>query len=221
MLMRLVAVAIGIVLIQGSAIFGALLPEITGLSPNRGPTGGGTVVTLRGLASPGATSVRFDGIAGTAFAVMSDTEVRVTTPAHAAGVVDVTISGPPGSNTLAQGYGYGNVPASAEDTYAVPFNTPLQVPAPGVLENDNSNGAGTMVAAVVTDVTSGTLTLNGETAASPTRRSLGSPVKSISFIARPMTTAPATWRVWSSTSPRPRDRRRRPGCARRSSTATA
>ena len=87
---------------------------------------------------------------------MSDTEVRVTTPAHAAGVVDVTISGPPGSNTLAQGYSYGNVPASAEDTYAVPFNAPLQVPAPGVLENDNSNGAGTMVAAVVTDVTSGT-----------------------------------------------------------------
>jgi IPT/TIG domain-containing protein/Big-like domain-containing protein len=162
MLMRLVAVAIGIVLIQGSVIFGALLPEITGLSPNRGPTGGGTVVTLSGSGFTGATSVRFDGIAGTAFAVMSDTEVRVTTPAHAAGVVDVTIIAPSGSNTLPQGFGYGNVPTSAEDTYAVPFNTPLTVPSPGVLENDNSNGAGTMVAAVVTDVTSGSLTLNGD-----------------------------------------------------------
>ena len=86
-------------------------------------------MTLSGSGFTGATSVRFDGIAGTAFAVMSDTEVRVTTPAHAAGVVDVTIIAPSGSNTLAQGFGYGNVPSSA-DAPASPFNTPLTVPSP-------------------------------------------------------------------------------------------
>jgi hypothetical protein len=159
MLMRLVAVVVGIVLMHGPAILGAVLPEMTELSPNRGPTGGGTVVTIAGSGFTGATSVRFDGIAGTAFAVLNDSQVRVTTPAHAAGVVDVTISGPAGSHTLPQGYSYGNVPASGEDTYAVPFNTPLTVPAPGVLENDNSNGGGTMVVSLVTDVTGGTLTL--------------------------------------------------------------
>jgi hypothetical protein len=159
MLKRLVAVVVGIVLMHAPVIVGAMLPEITELSPNRGPTGGGTVVTVKGSGFTGTTSVSFDGIAGTALQVVNDSEVHITTPAHAAGVVDVTISGPTGSHTLPQGYSYGNVPASAEDTYAVAFNTPLQVPAPGVLENDNSNGAGTMVVSLVTDVTNGSLIL--------------------------------------------------------------
>ncbi len=53
-------------------------------------------------------------------------------------------------------------PTSSADSYTTPFNTALAVAAPGVLGNDNSNGGGAMTAAVVTSVTNGVLTLNGD-----------------------------------------------------------
>jgi hypothetical protein len=45
------------------------------------------------------------------------------------------------------------------DSYGTPFNTPLVVAAPGVLGNDTNDGGGAMSAALVTDVTHGTLAL--------------------------------------------------------------
>src|SRR5690606_25849044 len=66
-------------------------PAITGLTPTSGPVAGGTVVTITGTGFTGATGVTFDGTAGTAFTVDSDTQITVTTPAHAAGPVDVTV----------------------------------------------------------------------------------------------------------------------------------
>lgn len=50
-------------------------------------------------------------------------------------------------------------PTAANDAYSTPFNTPLNIGAPGVLANDNSNGGGAMTAAVVTNVSSGVLAL--------------------------------------------------------------
>jgi large repetitive protein len=51
------------------------------------------------------------------------------------------------------------VPTTVDDGYGTPFNTPLVVPAPGVLTNDNSNGGGAMTAALVTTVAHGSLAL--------------------------------------------------------------
>ncbi|MFN7977269.1 MAG: Ig-like domain-containing protein [Vicinamibacterales bacterium] len=51
-------------------------------------------------------------------------------------------------------------PTSLADSYSTAFNTALNVTAPGVLGNDNTNGGGAMTAAVVTSVTNGSLTLN-------------------------------------------------------------
>ncbi len=53
-------------------------------------------------------------------------------------------------------------PTTVNDAYSTPFQTPLQVAAPGVLSNDNSNGGGAMTASLVTNVSSGTLALNAD-----------------------------------------------------------
>jgi Ca2+-binding RTX toxin-like protein len=53
-----------------------------------------------------------------------------------------------------------SVPTTVNDSYSTSINTPLTVPAPGVLSNDNSNGGGAMTAGLVSTVSNGTLTLN-------------------------------------------------------------
>ncbi|WP_323986536.1 IPT/TIG domain-containing protein [Microbacterium plantarum] len=73
-------------------------PVIGTIAPDRGPETGGTVVTITGTNFTGTTSVTFDGVAGSALTVVSDTELRVTTPAHAAGDAAVVVTTPAGSS---------------------------------------------------------------------------------------------------------------------------
>lgn len=73
-------------------------PTATGLAPNTGPTSGGTVVTITGTDFvDGATSVAFDSIPGTAVTVIVTTVLTVTSPAHAVGAVDATVTTPSGT----------------------------------------------------------------------------------------------------------------------------
>ena len=71
-------------------------PTITAIAPTSGPETGGTTVSITGTGMVGSTGVLFDGIPGTGFAVVSDTELSVITPAHAPGPVDVVILHPSG-----------------------------------------------------------------------------------------------------------------------------
>ncbi|MGO3146443.1 MAG: beta strand repeat-containing protein, partial [Leucobacter sp.] len=70
------------------------VPSITDLTPTEGPETGGTVVTITGTGFTDATAVTFDETAGTAFDVVSDTQITVTTPAGTPGVADVIIEHP-------------------------------------------------------------------------------------------------------------------------------
>ena len=72
-------------------------PTITSLSPATGYTSGGTSVTITGTDFTNATSVTFDTSPGS-FAVNSDTSITVTAPAHAAGVVNVSVTTPAGTS---------------------------------------------------------------------------------------------------------------------------
>ncbi|MDN8548976.1 IPT/TIG domain-containing protein [Microbacterium sp. NM3R9] len=74
------------------------VPAITSIEPSSGPEDGGTVVTIVGEGFLGATDVTFDGVAGTGLEVVSDTEIRVTTPAHAPALVDVVVVHPNGDS---------------------------------------------------------------------------------------------------------------------------
>jgi len=80
-------------------------PSLTAVSPNGGTTAGGTVVTLTGTGFTAPATVSFGGTAATGVSVTSSTTVQATTPAHAAGAVNVVFTGT-GTATLPSGYLY-------------------------------------------------------------------------------------------------------------------
>src|SRR5256712_6977672 len=74
-------------------------PIVTGLNPNTGSTSGGTVVSVTGVGFCNTvTGVAFGATAATSFTVESDTLLEATSPAHAAGAVDVTVTNPGGTS---------------------------------------------------------------------------------------------------------------------------
>ncbi|WP_255447575.1 IPT/TIG domain-containing protein [Schumannella sp. 10F1B-5-1] len=81
-------------------------PTVSGFTPTSGPTAGGTEVTITGTGFTGSTGVTFDGAAGTAFVIDSDTQIRATTPAHAAGPVTVAVQHPSGDAAAAGTFTY-------------------------------------------------------------------------------------------------------------------
>ena len=59
--------------------------SIASVSPQTGPPSGGTVVTVTGTGLTRATTIRFGTVTATNLVRVSDTTLRVTTPAHASG----------------------------------------------------------------------------------------------------------------------------------------
>jgi len=65
-------------------------PLVTGLARRSGPEGTSLVITGRGLT--GASAVRFGEVAASTFSVDSDGQITATAPAHAPGLVAVTVT---------------------------------------------------------------------------------------------------------------------------------
>ncbi|HUP68520.1 MAG TPA: IPT/TIG domain-containing protein [Acidimicrobiales bacterium] len=80
---------------------------ITAISPASGPTSGSAVV-ITGTGLSGTTEVRFGGAPAEHLSVVSDTELHLTSPIHAAGVVDVVLygEGPPSTPTASSRFNY-------------------------------------------------------------------------------------------------------------------
>ena len=72
-------------------------PSVSAVSPDEGPTAGGTTVTITGTDFTGATAVDF-GTTPALFTVDSATEITATSPAGAAGPVNVTVVTPGGNS---------------------------------------------------------------------------------------------------------------------------
>jgi hypothetical protein len=80
-------------------------PTITSVSADPGSTGGGVPFTIAGAGFLPGVTVRFDG--AQALALLIEGKLKGTTPPHAAGSVDVTVTNPDGqSDTLAGSYTY-------------------------------------------------------------------------------------------------------------------
>jgi Zn-dependent metalloprotease len=100
-----------------TAAAGPALPTVTGVTPASGPTAGGTVVTVTGsYFFITQTLVTIGGVSATDVLVLSPTSLVATTPAHAAGVVDVRVKTPVGTVTRPSAFTY---------TGASPSDTPL------------------------------------------------------------------------------------------------
>ena len=69
----------------------AIPPQVTGLSTHAGSTLGGNPITITGSGFNSVSAVMFDTTLVTSYSVNSSSSITVTTPAHAAGTVDVTV----------------------------------------------------------------------------------------------------------------------------------
>ncbi len=75
-------------------------PVVSVVAPPTGPTAGGTAVVISGGNLAGATAVRFGPLVATSFTVNSPTQITATTPAGAAGSVDVSVVTPGGTSAV-------------------------------------------------------------------------------------------------------------------------
>ena len=87
-------------------------PVITSVTPGAGPIFGGTRVTITGSGLCNTLGVKFGSTSATVFAGVSDTQVTATSPAHAAGVVDVTVTTSGGTSAISGGDKFRYVSAS-------------------------------------------------------------------------------------------------------------
>ena len=71
-------------------------PSVSALSPLAGPLSGGTTVAVTGTGFSGASAVDFGVLAASAYTVASATQLSATSPAQAAGTVDLTVTTPSG-----------------------------------------------------------------------------------------------------------------------------
>ncbi|MGZ6887194.1 MAG: beta strand repeat-containing protein, partial [Acidimicrobiia bacterium] len=125
-------------------------PTVTSVTPSSGPASGGTSVTIGGTGFSGATAVKFGTTAAASFTVNNANQITATSPAHAGGTVDVTVTTPAGTS-----------PTGAADQFTF-------VPAPTVTSVTPSSGStsgGTSVTIAGTDFTGATAVSFGGTAA--------------------------------------------------------
>jgi hypothetical protein len=72
-------------------------PAVSGVSPNSGPTSGGTQVAISGSGFTGATQVYFGSVQAT-FTFYTDSYLVAYSPPNSAGTVDITVQTPGGTS---------------------------------------------------------------------------------------------------------------------------
>lgn len=97
--------------IVGAKIYaGCVAPVVNSVTPNTGSTAGGTAVTISGANFFNPSTVTFGGVAATNVIVVNATTITATTPANAAGAVNVVVTdGGPclgTAGTLTNGFTY-------------------------------------------------------------------------------------------------------------------
>jgi hypothetical protein len=87
----------------------ATVPTVTAVTPNSGPPGGGTGVTITGTNFIGTTAVMFGGNAATGVTVISSSSITALSPAGS-GTIDVTVTTPGGTSATGPGdkFSYGS-----------------------------------------------------------------------------------------------------------------
>jgi len=98
---------------------GCSVTIVTSVTPNTGPTAGGTAVTITGSGFFNPSTVTFGGVAATNVVFVNGTTITATTPAHAAGAVDVAVTD--------GGVCLGNPPGTLTNGFT--YTAPVQVPA--------------------------------------------------------------------------------------------
>lgn len=89
-------------------------PTVTYLAePASGGTGGGTAAHIFGTNFVGTPTVTFDGLPATNVSVLNSTQIDVTAPPHAAGLVDVRVATAYGTSAISAGDRYRYRPSAS------------------------------------------------------------------------------------------------------------
>jgi large repetitive protein len=147
------------------------VPTVTAVSPSGGPLAGGTAITITGTGFAAPATVSVGGVAASAVSVVDPTTITATTPAGAAGAVDVEVTTPGGSSPA-------NPPGDDFSYDRVPTVT-------GVSPGAGSTAGGTSVTITGTDFVAGATTVSfgsragtSVSVASPTSLKVKSPAGS-------------------------------------------
>jgi outer membrane protein assembly factor BamB len=142
-------------------------PAISGVTPKRGPVAGGTTVAITGNGFTGATAVRFGATAAPSFTVNSDTSVTAVSPAHTAGIYDISVTTAVGTSA-----------ASAKDHFTYTPTITKVTPATGSTSGGNSvsvAGTGFAVGTTATTFKFGTAPATGVNCSSSTACTMVAP----------------------------------------------
>src|SRR5436190_8433850 len=137
-------------------------PAIGSVTPASGSTAGGTAVTITGANFAAGAAVTIGGVAATGISVVNSTTITAATPAHAAGVVNVTVTNADSqSATLTNGFIYAAPPPTvttvAPASGSTNGGTALTISGSGFLTGATVTVGGT-AATAVTVVNSSTIT---------------------------------------------------------------
>ncbi|HEY3815345.1 MAG TPA: IPT/TIG domain-containing protein, partial [Caulobacteraceae bacterium] len=113
-------------------IYGTV-PTVTHISPNTGPSAGGTSVTVTGTAFTGVTAVSFSGVNAASFTVNSATSITAVSPVSTSGTADIQATTPIGTSAT-----------SSADQFTYTGSTPPPT-VTAVSPNSGSTDGGTTV----------------------------------------------------------------------------
>lgn len=132
------------------------IPEITALTPNRGPIGGGNVVVIEGNTLSDAEEVLFGAVEATIVS-NTDTEIRVIAPAGS-GTVSVTVVINGENTTLTNAYTYSifTINSISPSTGAVAGGDEVTITGTGFSEDTRVRFGSTLVATANVEFVSST-----------------------------------------------------------------
>jgi hypothetical protein len=177
-----------------------IVPAVTGVSPDVGPTAGGTIVTVTGAGFvSGVTSFRFGRAQATGVTCTSTTTCEAVTPAHAVGPIAVTVAGVKRKQAIGTNFTYEQPPIV---TGVNPNEGPVAGGTSVIITGENFSGA-TAVKFGAAQATSFTVeSATSITAVSPMRSagtvdvtvengifSTKSPADQFTYVRRPSVTA--------------------------------
>ena len=114
-------------------------PTVTGIEPGSGQATGGDVVTISGTGFVTGATVTFGGAAATGVTVDDPATITATTPAHAAGAVDVVVTNPDTqTGTLTNGFTYTAPPTTVPTV--VPTTAATTAPALAATYSPSGSG---------------------------------------------------------------------------------
>jgi hypothetical protein len=141
-------------------------PAVSGVVPASGQVTGGDVVTITGTGFVTGATVTFGGVAVTGVTVVDPITITATTPAHAAGPVNVVVTNPDTqTGTLTNGFTYTAPPTTVPTIVPTTAATTAPAPIPTYSPSDSGETLGDFPQSPTNPVMTVTVNIGGDSKA--------------------------------------------------------